>query len=160
MTTSIIYSSSTGNTKSLAERIQSQLGADIYCGPITDEALAADVIYIGFWTMRYSCTPDIQKALAGMVGKKVFVFGTGGFGHGATFFEGVLKQVKAHIKPSNEIIGGFMCQGEVASSMRDMVKSRDAAMYETIAPSMDLAVSHPDADDFAALDAAVASAQA
>ncbi len=155
MSTSIIYSTVSGNTKLLAERILANIGQDIYCGKPTDEALSCDTIYIGFWAMKFSCSPDIQKVLEGLEGKKIFLFGSGGFGVGAEFGEMVLNNVKAFIKPSNEIIGSFFCQGEVTEAKKKALREMSEETYQNLLPAIELAVSHPDAADLAALDQAL-----
>ena len=86
MTYSIVYSSVTGNTEQLAQAIQQAVGAT-YCGKPSDEALAADTIFIGFWSTRYSCGADIQAFMKQLSGKKVFLFGTAGFGDTKEFYE-------------------------------------------------------------------------
>ena len=52
MTYSIVYSSKTGNTKMLADALHQALPADdcLYFGAPDAQALAAERIYIGFWT--------------------------------------------------------------------------------------------------------------
>ncbi|MFI3244245.1 MAG: flavodoxin family protein [Akkermansia sp.] len=152
MSTSIIYSTVTGNTKLLAERIQAKLGQDIYCGKPTEEALASDTLYIGFWSMKFACSPDIQKILEGLEGKKIFLFGSGGFGVGAEFGETVLNNVKAFIKPSNEIIGTFFCQGEVSEAKKKALREMSEEIYQTLLPAIEQAVKHPDEADFLALE--------
>ena len=47
MNYSIVYSSVTGNTAKLAEAINNHLGAS-YVGKPSNEALNADVIFVGF----------------------------------------------------------------------------------------------------------------
>lgn len=155
MNTSIIYSTVTGNTKLLAERIQAKLGQDVYCGKATDEALACDTIYIGFWAMKFSCSPDIEKILTSLENKKVFLFGSGGLGVGDEFGETILNNVKAHLSESNELIGSFFCQGEVSEAKKKALFEMDANLYQRLLPSIELAVSHPDVTDLLALDQAL-----
>ena len=53
----VVYSSVTGNTKKLAEAIKNKVGQG-YFGKPSDEALEADVIFVGFWTMGTCGLPD------------------------------------------------------------------------------------------------------
>ncbi len=155
MSTSIIYSSSTGNTKQLAERIQQKLGQSVYCGKPTEEALQSDTLYIGFWAMKFSCSPDIQKVLEGLEGKKIFLFGTAGFGFSEEFYESIIANVKSFIKPSNDIIGSFLCQGKVSEAKKKALYAMDADLFARILPNIELAESHPDAADLAAVEQAI-----
>lgn len=52
----IVYSSRTGNTKLLAERMKEVLTKEncIYFGEPNEEALKAPMLYIGFWTNKGS----------------------------------------------------------------------------------------------------------
>lgn len=155
MSTSIIYSSSTGNTQQLAQRIQQKLGQGIYCGKVTDEALQSDTLYIGFWAMKFSCSPDIQKVLEGLENKKIFLFGTAGFGFSEELFETIINNVKAFIKPSNEIIGSFLCQGKVSEAKKKALHAMDADLYARLLPNIELAETHPDVADLSALEQAL-----
>ena len=50
----VVYSSVTNNTKRLAETIKETVGAE-FCGKFSDEALEAEVLFIGFWATKHSC---------------------------------------------------------------------------------------------------------
>lgn len=82
MTYAIVYASKTGNTRLLAETIRESLPQDscLWCGGPDERALAADRIYLGFWTDKGSCSQELTDFLAGTAGKEVFLFGTAGFG--------------------------------------------------------------------------------
>ena len=79
---SIIFSSLTGNTKILAETIRAVLPAencDYYGVPETQE-LHSEILYIGFWTDKGNADNATLELLSKLRGKKVFLFGTAGFG--------------------------------------------------------------------------------
>ena len=79
MTCAIVYSSRTGNTRRLAETVQASLPqACLYMGPPDDAALAADRLYIGFWTDKGTCDAGVADFLSKVSGKEVFLFGTAG----------------------------------------------------------------------------------
>ena len=51
MSYAIVWSSETGNTEQLARSIREVAGDDcLYMGAPSDAALAADRVYVGFWT--------------------------------------------------------------------------------------------------------------
>ena len=82
MSYAIVYSSRTGNTALLAKAVQETLPqADcVYCGAPAPEALAADTLYVGFWTDKGTCDQAVADFLRQLTGQKVFLFGTAGFG--------------------------------------------------------------------------------
>ena len=84
MTYSIVYSSKTGNTKMLADALHQALPADdcLYFGAPDAQALAAERIYIGFWTDKGTCDAETAAFLAQLTRQEIFLFGTCGFGGG------------------------------------------------------------------------------
>ena len=65
MNYAIVCTSKTGNTKQLADAIQSSLPQEkmIYVGIPQAEALQADRIYVGFWTDKGTCCTEIKDFL-------------------------------------------------------------------------------------------------
>ncbi|MFI3200220.1 MAG: flavodoxin family protein [Eubacteriales bacterium] len=155
MKQAIVYSSVTGNTKTLAETIQKTLGGDVSIGGVSEEALAADVVYVGSWTTAFSCTPDIKEFLEKLNNKKVFLFMTAGYGNTDDFFQPIMDSVKANVNSSNEIIGTFICQGKVSDNKQEAIKKMDLAKYEGMKAKLDESVSHPSTDDLGKLEASV-----
>ncbi len=151
MKKAIVFSSATGNTKKLAEAICDTLGEEIYCGKISDEALDADVIFVGSWTMAFNCAPDIKGFLEKLNDKKVFIFMTAGYGSTPEFFAPIINATKENINASNEIVGEFICQGKVSASKQDAIKKMDLAKFESMKPELDNSQTHPDSDDIANL---------
>lgn len=116
----IVYSSITGNTKMIADAIKDVLDEDscVYCGkPDGITTQEADVIFVGFWVFRGSCIEEIEKYLKTLENKKVFLFGTAGFGGSESYFETILANVKQYLSESNNVIGSFLCQGKMPSSV-------------------------------------------
>ena len=92
MSYAIVFSSKTGNTALLAQTLQEQLPqADCcYFGAPDAAALAADTLYVGFWTDKGKADADTLDFLQQLHGKRVFLFGTAGFGGSAPYFEKIL----------------------------------------------------------------------
>lgn len=92
MSYAIVFSSKTGNTALLAQTLQEQLPqADCcYFGVPDAAALAADTLYVGFWTDKGKADADTLELLQQLHGKRVFLFGTAGFGGSAPYFEKIL----------------------------------------------------------------------
>lgn len=158
MTYAIVYASQTGNTRLLAETIRESLPPDscLWCGGPDERALAADRIYLGFWTDKGSCSRELADFLAGAAGKEVFLFGTAGFGGAPEYFEQILARVAGCLPGSARLVGRFMCQGRMPQAVRD----RYAAMEEgprraMMLENFDRALPHPDAADLSALRASL-----
>ena len=162
---SIIFSSLTGNTKKLADTIRAVLPAEDcdYFGAPKAEELHSEILYIGFWTDKGNADSATLELLSKLRDKKIFLFGTAGFGVDTAYFDAILARVQAVPDGSNTVIGTYMCQGKMPPSVR----ARYEAMRTLPAPpenldalieNFDRARSHPDADDLDRLRAAVLQA--
>ena len=165
MTQAIVYSSKTGNTKLLAETIQTTLPACQYCGTPCDDARDADVLFVGFWTDKGQCDDTIAAFLKTLENKKVFLFGTAGFGGAPKYFAQILDRVAKHLPDSAQLIGSYMCQGKMPMSVRNSYqKMKETGTgipnVDVMLANFDAALSHPDNDDLAALKNAVETALA
>lgn len=165
MTCAIVYSSRTGNTRRLAETLQASLPqACLYMGPPDDAALAADRLYIGFWTDKGTCDAGVADFLSKVSGKEVFLFGTAGFGGEPAYFESILGRVAQCLGPGNTVIGTFMCQGRMPMAVRERYEKMLSAPPSPRMPdprkmleNFDRALPHPDEEDLARLKAALAA---
>ena len=163
MTCAIVYSSRTGNTKRLAEAIEASLQPQgcLYVGPPDEAALAADRLFIGFWTDKGRCNQEITDFLKTLKGKEVFLFGTAGFGGSQEYFDKILSSVQKRLGASNTVIGTYMCQGKMPQSVRKRyVKMKNSPLpipnVDKMIENFDTAVSHPDETDLQKLKYAVA----
>ena len=163
MKTSIVYSSKTGNTRQLADAIAAALPENdiLYTGTPCEVALAADRLFIGFWTDKGSCNSEIADFLKTVKNKQVFLFGTAGFGGDAAYFDKVLHAVKKLLDGSNSLLGSYMCQGRMPQSVRDRyVKMKASPLpipnVDMLIENFDRAATHPDAENLQKLKDAVA----
>ena len=79
---SIIFSSLTGNTKKLADTIRAVLPSedcDYFGAPETAE-LHSEMLYVGFWTDKGNADSAALGLLSKLRNKKIFLFGTAGYG--------------------------------------------------------------------------------
>ena len=131
---SILFCSLTGNTKKLADAIYETLPKDKcdYFGTNDSQVPQSDVCYIGFWTDKGNADQKTLELLSKLKNKKIFLFGTAGFGGSDAYFEKILGQVKQSIDASNTVIGEYMCQGK---------------MLDLLIQNFDRALSHPDSED-------------
>ena len=161
MTYAIVYSSRTGNTEMLAEAVKESLpqGECIYFGGPDAKALEADMIYLGFWTDKGSCDESCAGFLKSLTSRKLFLFGTAGFGGAPAYFRQILGRVKANLGPGVTVTGSFMCQGKMPMSVRERyMQMEDSPRRSAMLANFDAALSHPDAEDLARLKSAVAEA--
>lgn len=159
MTYSIVYSSKTGNTKMLADALRQALPADdcLYFGAPDAQALAAERIYIGFWTDKGTCDAETAAFLAQLTQQEIFLFGTCGFGGGVAYFEQILARVRDLLPESVQLVGSYLCPGKMPQSVRDRYvriaeeePAKRSHMQKMIF-NFDCALSHPDANDLQAL---------
>ncbi len=159
MTYSIVYSSKTGNTKMLADALHQALPADdcLYFGAPDAQALAAERIYIGFWTDKGTCDAETAAFLAQLTQQEIFLFGTCGFGGGVAYFEQILARVRDLLPESVQLVGSYLCPGKMPQSVRDRYvriaeeePAKRSHMQKMIF-NFDCALSHPDASDLQGL---------
>lgn len=159
MTYSIVYSSKTGNTKMLADALHQALPADdcVYFGAPDAQALAAERIYIGFWTDKGTCDAETAAFLAQLTQQEIFLFGTCGFGGGVAYFEQILARVRDLLPESVQLVGSYLCPGKMPQSVRDRyvrIAEEEPAKrnhMQKMIFNFDCALSHPDANDLQAL---------
>ena len=151
---SIIFSSATGNTKLLAETIHNTLPQEgcAYFGPWNREIPATPVVYVGFWTDKGNADQNTLALLGQLRNKKVFLFGTAGFGQSPAYFEKVLGAVRSALDDSNQILGEYMCQGKMPQAVKDRYLRMKAQPehpqnLDALIANFDHALSHPDKED-------------
>lgn len=177
---SIVFSSRTGNTAELAEAVRGALPEEAcehfgsvdgggncndgcgYAGDgdrngssfgnSTGAIPASETLFVGFWTNQGVADQAAQKLLGQLKDRKIFLFGTAGFGGSEAYFQAILDKTKAFIDDSNTVIGTFMCQGKMPQSVRERyVKMKEQPDHmpnlNAMIENFDKALSHPDADD-------------
>lgn len=156
----IVYSSETGNTRILAEKIREMLPDCVYFGEPEGEIPEADRFYVGFWTNQGRCDARTEEFLSTLYAKEVFLFGTAGFGESSDYFTAILEGTQAMLSPDIRVIGSFMCQGKMPMSVREryvqmqtMPGKREA--MERMIRNFDQALSHPDGEDLDKLGAII-----
>lgn len=163
---SIVFSSLTGNTKKLADTIRAVLPKEDceYFGTPKAEELHSEMLYIGFWTDKGNADNATLELLSKLRNKKIFLFGTAGFGGSAAYFQKILNRAACSIDASNSVVGNYMCQGKMPSSVRERyMKMKDQpeqpTNIDTLIENFDCALSHPDEMDLERLKNAVLERQ-
>ena len=158
MSYAIVYSSRTGNTKALADAIRKVLPAEDCCyfGTPDAAALAAQRLYIGFWTDKGTCDGDTAAFLAQLTNQEVFLFGTAGFGGSAEYFEQIAHRVETLLPAGVTVLGHHLCQGRMPMTVRQRYEAmEDSPRRAQMLENFDAALSHPDAEDLRQLQNAV-----
>ena len=97
MTCAIICSSKTGNTAKLAQRARDVLG-----DAVVDSVAGADTVLLGSWTDKGGLDPALSGSLAALEGKRVFLFGTCGFGGSRAYYDRVLDRFQSALPEGAE----------------------------------------------------------
>lgn len=110
---SIIFSSPTGNTRLLADAIRDALPEENcnYFGVCENADTQSDILFIGFWTDKGTADKATLDLLEKLKNKRIFLFGTAGFGGDEEYFKEILANTKKSINGSNITVGEYMCQG-------------------------------------------------
>ena len=122
------------------------------------QAGEADVVFVGFWCDKGSCSPAVQHFLQGLAGKRVFLFGTCGFGESDEYFAQILDRVRAYLPADAQCIGGAMCQGKMGVGVKRryegmLEKDPENAQARMLIDNWNKAQSHPDEGDFSRIAA-------
>ena len=150
----IIYSSTTGNTKMLAEALALYMKKTdcVLCETKHADAIDADFYFVGFWTFRGKCDKNTQQFLKKLEHKYIFLFGTAGFGSSNAYYKKILRRTRKHLHASTKLAGSFMCQGKMPPQIRKKYESmlhpivaRKYANY--MIRNYDRAFNHPNQQD-------------
>lgn len=152
----IICSSKTGNTQKLAQRAREVLGEKDE-RPVAE----ADLVLLGSWTDKGGMDPALAEALPQLAGKRVFLFGTCGFGGSQAYYDRVLDRFQSALPEGAQVIGRYMCQGQMPPAVRERyvkMAEQDPKKFEPMIENFDRALGHPDDADLAAFETALRAA--
>lgn len=166
MSYSVVFSSKTGNTERIAKRIRKAMGEQdcAYFGNPQDapaDARFADVVFVGSWTDKGQASSEAASFLSKLDGRRVFLFGTCGFGASDEYFNQVLARFRGLMPASCELAGSFMCQGSMEPAVRERYEtmlaaaapgSPEAKRAQLLIDNFDAALSHPNNDDYRILE--------
>ena len=145
------------------ETAENRQSANAAASTLAAQASEADVVFVGFWCDKGSCSPAVQHFLQGLVGKRVFLFGTCGFGESDEYFEQILDRVRAYLPADAQYIGGAICQGKMGMGVKRryegmLEKDPENAQARMLIDNWNKAQSHPNEDDFSRIAAAAKEA--
>ena len=164
----IVCESLTGNTAMLAEALRAHLQTEntVITTPVLADTDSSDVFFVGSWTDKGDCAADTAAFLEKLEHKKVFLFGTCGFGRSDAYYDTVYRRFADHLKSSNQIIGHYICQGKMPESVLHRYEAMKAAnpdcsRWDECIENYNEALNHPNGNDMQSLcdavDAALAS---
>lgn len=117
----IVYSSKTGNTAALADRLHDILPHEhcVYFGDTSHYSpeLGADLIFAGFWTDKGSCDDRTRIFLKNLQNTNIALFGTAGYA-APDYIHSILKQAEANIPVNNTVLTGSSAGENAAGSRR------------------------------------------
>ena len=141
-----------------SKTVENGQSANAAASTIATQASEADVVFVGFWCDKGSCSPAIQHFLQGLAGKRVFLFGTCGFGESDEYFAQILDRVRAYLPADAQFIGGAMCQGKMGVGVKRryegmLEKDPENAQARMLIDNWNKAQSHPNEEDFSRIAA-------
>ena len=134
MTCSLVVNSKSGNTRMVSGAIKRTLQAAgvefVHAAALSDDAnadqvsleaqgaCAADTVLVGFWCDKGACTPSVAALLSALHGKRVFLFGTCGFGADQSYYQQIIDRVTSNLAGDAELAGWAMCQGKMGPAVK------------------------------------------
>lgn len=145
------------------EAVENGQSANAAASTLATQASEADVVFVGFWCDKGSCSPSVQHFLQGLAGKRVFLFGTCGFGESDEYFAQILDRVRTYLPADAQYIGGAMCQGKMGMGVKRryegmLEKDPENAQARMLIDNWNKAQSHPNEDDVSRIAAAAKGA--
>ena len=145
----IVFSSQTGNTRTLAEAVNDALPGEKEMTPI--EAAPSpegyDLVAVGFWLQAGKPDPKAAAYLQGVKNTPLFLFATHGAASDSEHAQNAMAFATT-LAPA-KVVGTFHCPGEVNPKVLEKIRAK------TPPPpwigDADAAVGHPDARDLARL---------
>ena len=139
------------NEDVIADPLRLEQNCD-YFGVPKEGDLYSEMLYIGFYTDKGNADKSTLTLLSTLKNKKIFLFGTAGFGGSEAYFQKILNHVKQSIDSSNSVVGEYMCQGKMPPSVRERymkmkVQPEHPENIDALIENFDRALSHPDGND-------------
>ena len=120
----VLYSSRTGNTKKVAEAIQSALPEGTPCLSMAEapaDLSAYDLIFAGYWVDRGTANAEAKTFLEGLHHKNVALFATLGADPTSDHAQKSLDEGAKLLPKETDVVGTFICQGAVDPKIIEMM---------------------------------------
>lgn len=153
MKIAIVYDTVTGNTKKLADVIYEQCaGYDVKVyNDFSDDILRADIIFTGSWTFKGEPSDKMKLVYEKLHSKKIFIFGTCGFGGSKDYYNLIFENTMKYIDSSNKILGYYFCPGQLPDRMKEkyekMLENGYDKKIEAMIDNFNKVLDRPNDDD-------------
>ena len=152
----VIYSSCTGNTRYLAERLASCLALPLFAVKNAGDAAQGVPLVLGAWTRQGGPDGRMARFMSGLKDRDVFFFCTMASYADSPHAARCLAKAQALLADGgNRLLGHFFCQGRLSPAM--LAHSRHPMTPERAA-RLKAAAGHPNEADADALTEAVRQA--
>lgn len=134
----VAYSSSTGNTKKLAEGIYNnivnnkKLSINISSIKDVESIDNYEAILVGYWVDKGGPNREAEEFMKRIINKKVGIFATlGAYPDSEHAFNSLIRGEEI-VKHNNQVIGKYICQGAVSPKLIERFKSLESDNYHAI----------------------------
>ena len=120
----ILYSSLTGNTKSVAEAMASVMPEGTPCVPVKEapENLADyDTVFVGFWVDRGTANKEAAKLIETLTNPNVVFFATLGMYADSDHARESIEKGSELLQNKESLVDGFVCQGKIDPKVIEMM---------------------------------------
>lgn len=154
--TLVAYSSLTGNTKQVAEKIFEIVDGEkeiISLNNISSvDVNIFDRIIVGFWVDKGTADKRTREFIKKLSGKEIGYFGTLGADPNSKHGNDVNERVTALCSEKNIFLGGFLCRGKIDPKLVEKMGKFPLKLIHPLTPErlqrIEDAKSHPNEDDF------------
>lgn len=154
--TLVTYSSLTGNTKQVAEKIFEIIEGEkelISLNNISDININDFTrIVVGFWVDKGTADKRTREFIKKLSGKDIAYFGTLGAAPDSKHGNDVNERVTALCSDKNIFLGGFLCRGKIDPKLVEKMGKFPLKLIHPLTPErlqrIEEAKSHPDTKDF------------
>ena len=153
MTCSLVVNSKSGNTRMVSGAIKRALQAAgvefVHAAALSDDADADQVA--------------LAALLSALHGKRVFLFGTCGFGADQSYYQQIIDRVTSNLAGDAELAGWAMCQGKMGPAVKQRYEAMleqdpDNARFKMLLDNWVAAKDHPTKEDLGNMAAAAKKA--
>ena len=156
MKTLIVYSTISGNTKAVCERIYGALNTEKEIINVKDiKDLKVDNynnFIIGFWCDKGTMDKDSIDFLKTLNNQNIYFVGTLGADPDSGHWSDVFENAKKLCSENNNFKDGLLIWGRISQEMQDMMKNFPASHPHAVTPERlarwKAASTHPDENDF------------
>ena len=124
MSAIILYSSLTGNTKSVAEAMASVMPEGTPCMPVKEAPANLadyDTVFVGFWVDRGTANKEAAKLIETLNNKHVVFFATLGMYADSDHARESIEKASTLLPNKESLVDGFVCQGKIDPTVIEMM---------------------------------------